>query len=172
MKKSHESKLENRAMNYDAHRDFLWLLLRPWILVPRIIYIVFTLFIFTLRFLLQGNSKDKVIQRDLAIYLLKTITNLGPCFIKLGQALSTRPDLVKQEWLDELTNLQDNLPAFDHNLAKDIFKSEIGKSVNEVFKYFPNESKIKDLLHSNHFTHIEFQKLTFGIATIYKGIKD
>ncbi len=126
-------------MNYDAHRDFVWLILRPWILLPRIIYLVFTLSIFILRFLFQGNSKDKVIQKDLAIYLLETITKLGPCFIKLGQALSTRPDLVKQEWLDQLTNLQDNLPAFDHDLARGIFKNEIGKSVDEVFEYFPKQ---------------------------------
>ncbi len=140
MKQPHENKIGNEAMIYNAHRDFVWLILRPWILLPRIIYISFALFILSLRFLFQANSNDKVIQKNLAIFLLKTITNLGPCFIKLGQALSTRPDLVKQEWLDQLTNLQDNLPTFDHNLAKNIFKEEIGKPVSEAFKYFPKDS--------------------------------
>ena len=41
------------------------------------------------------------------------LVDLGPAFIKAGQALSTRPELVKQEWLNELTKLQDNLPEFD-----------------------------------------------------------
>ena len=57
-------------------------------------------------------------------------------------------------------------------IAAFISRADAYRYLPESVKYFPNESKIKDLLHSNHFTHIEFQKLTFGIATIYKGIKD
>ena len=126
-------------MSYNAQRDFVWLILRPWIWIPRLIQIIFTIITFTLRFLNQRNSKDKKIQQQFAEYLLNTISGLGPCFIKLGQALSTRPDLVKQEWLNELTRLQDDLPKFDHNEALEIFKNEIGKPVNEIFNYFPSE---------------------------------
>ena len=56
-----------------------------------------------LRILFQGNSKNKNVQKNLSKYLFDVITDLGPCFIKLGQALSTRPDLVRQDWLTELT---------------------------------------------------------------------
>ena len=67
------------------------------------------------------------------------ITNLGPCFIKLGQALSTRPDLVRQDWLTELTNLQDNLPPFEHKIALKIIEDELGLPANELFDDFPDE---------------------------------
>ena len=64
---------------------------------------------------------------------------MGPCFIKLGQALSTRPDLVRQDWLTELTNLQDNLPPFKHKIALKIIEDELGLPANELFDYFPDE---------------------------------
>ena len=57
-------------------------------------------------------------------------------------------------------------------IAAFISRADAYRYLPESVKYFPSESKIKDFLSSNHFTHIEFQKLTFGIATIYKGIKD
>lgn len=60
--------------------------------------------------LVQGDSKDAEVQRRLGKKLLDTLTELGPCFIKLGQALSTRPDLVRRDWLEQLTRLQDDLP--------------------------------------------------------------
>ncbi|KGG15438.1 ABC1 kinase family protein [Prochlorococcus sp. MIT 0603] len=126
-------------MVYNAKRDLIWLILRPWILIPRIIQIIFIIIKFIIRFLLEANSEDKNVQKGLAEYLLNTISKLGPCFIKLGQALSTRPDLIKQEWLDELTRLQDDLPRFDHKIALKIFETEIGQPVDKIFTDFPNE---------------------------------
>ena len=64
---------------------------------------------------------------------------MGPCFIKLGQALSTRPDLVRQDWLTELTNLQDNLPPFEHKIALKIIEDELGLPANKLFDDFPDE---------------------------------
>ena len=56
----------------------------------------------------------------------------------MGQALSTRPDLIRQDWLTELTNLQDNLPAFDHKIALKIIEEELGSPANELFEEFPD----------------------------------
>jgi len=122
---------------YSAKGDLIWLILRPWIFIPRVLYILLTFIFLFLRILFQGNSKNKNIQKNLSKYLFDVITDLGPCFIKLGQALSTRPDLVRQDWLTELTNLQDNLPAFDHNIALKIIEEELGASPNELFDEFP-----------------------------------
>ena len=122
---------------YSAKGDLIWLILRPWIFIPRVLYILLTFIFLLLRILFQGNSKNKNVQRNLSKYLFDVITDLGPCFIKLGQALSTRPDLVRQDWLTELTNLQDNLPAFDHKIALKIIEEELGAPPNELFDEFP-----------------------------------
>ncbi len=126
-------------MKYRPNKNLIWLLLRPWILFPRIIYILLTIIFFILRLLVQGSSKNKNVQKDLSKYLFNVITDLGPCYIKLGQALSTRPDLVRQDWLTELTNLQDNLPPFDHQIALKIIEKELGSPANILFEDFPNE---------------------------------
>ncbi len=124
---------------YSPKGDMIWLILRPWILLPRVLYILLTLIFLLLRILFQGNSNSKNVQKNLSKYLFDVITDLGPCFIKLGQALSTRPDLVSQDWLTELTNLQDNLPPFEHKIALKIIEEELGLPANELFDDFPNE---------------------------------
>ncbi len=124
---------------YSPKGDMIWLILRPWILLPRVLYILLTLIFLMIRILFQGNSSSKSVQKNLSKYLFDVITDLGPCFIKLGQALSTRPDLVRQDWLTELTNLQDNLPPFNHKIALKIIEDELGLPANELFDDFPDE---------------------------------
>jgi len=131
--------MNDLEMQYTPNKNLIWLLLRPWILLPRIIYILLTIFFFVLRLAFQGASKDRNVQKDLSKYLFNVITDLGPCYIKLGQALSTRPDLVRQDWLTELTNLQDNLPPFDHKIALKIVEKELGSPANILFDEFPNK---------------------------------
>ena len=151
---------------YDANQDFIWLLLRPWVWIPRILYITFRIILLILRFLIDGKSKSNYVQKELAKYLLDTITDLGPCFIKVGQSLSTRPDLVKQSWLDELIKLQDDLPKFDQNKALEIFEKEIGQSVFEIFEYFPSEpiasaslgQVYKAKLNKNYWVAVKIQR--------------
>ena len=128
----------NSNSKYSSKRDLIWLLLRPWIFIPRLIYIFLILIFLAIRIIFQGNSKNKNVQKQLSKYLFNVITDLGPCFIKLGQALSTRPDLVRQDWLTELTNLQDNLPAFDHKIALKIIEEELGAPADELFEEFPD----------------------------------
>jgi len=131
--------MNDLEMEYTPNKNLIWLLLRPWILFPRVIYILLTIFFFVLRLVFQGGSKDRNVQKDLSKYLFNVITDLGPCYIKLGQALSTRPDLVRQDWLTELTNLQDNLPPFDHKIALKIVEKELGSPANILFDEFPNK---------------------------------
>jgi predicted unusual protein kinase regulating ubiquinone biosynthesis (AarF/ABC1/UbiB family) len=56
----------------------------------------------------------------------------------VGQALSTRPDLVRRDWLEELSRLQDDLPPFPCVLARQTIASELGIEIAEVFAEFPN----------------------------------
>ena len=131
--------MNDLEMQYTPKKNLIWLLLRPWILFPRVIYILLTIIFFILRLVFQGASKDREVQKDLSKYLFNVITDLGPCYIKLGQALSTRPDLVRQDWLTELTNLQDNLPPFEHKIALKILEKELGSPANILFEDFPNK---------------------------------
>lgn len=72
-------------------------------------------------------------QRRQAIRLRNILTRLGPAFIKVGQALSTRPDLVPPVYLEELTKLQDQLPPFDNETAYRFIQEELGGHPSEVY---------------------------------------
>jgi ubiquinone biosynthesis protein len=64
------------------------------------------------------------------------LEELGPIFIKFGQILSTRRDLLPDDIADELQHLQDNVPAFDGNEAKHRIEKALGKSINDLFARF------------------------------------
>lgn len=64
---------------------------------------------------------------------------LGPTFIKLGQLLSTRPDLIPADFLDELAKLQDDIPPFGIEEVQAIIKEELGHPPEEIFHYFDTE---------------------------------
>jgi len=107
-------------------------------LVGRLIVVVWQLLSLTLTLVVQGGSRDSEVQRRLGARLLATLTGLGPCFIKLGQALSTRPDLVRRDWLDQLTRLQDDLPPFDHAIALATIEADLGAPAAKLFSAFPD----------------------------------
>jgi predicted unusual protein kinase regulating ubiquinone biosynthesis (AarF/ABC1/UbiB family) len=153
-------------MRYSPGKDARWLLLRPWISIPRVFQIVWALTGLVVSLLLRGRSKDSEVQRKLARTLLRTLTNLGPCFIKVGQALSTRPDLIRRDWLDELTKLQDDLPSFDHAIALQTVEEELGAPVEQLFEDFPDVpvaaaslgQVYKARLHGQHFVAVKVQR--------------
>jgi ubiquinone biosynthesis protein len=64
------------------------------------------------------------------------LEELGPTFIKLGQALSMRPDFISIEFIDELAKLQDCVPPFSFSEIKEIVKSELDVKIEDVFEYF------------------------------------
>lgn len=68
--------------------------------------------------------------------VLRAITALGPAYIKFGQLLSTRPDVVGPELAAELTVLQDELPPFPTEAARETVERELGLPVETVFSSF------------------------------------
>lgn len=68
--------------------------------------------------------------------MLRAITALGPAYIKFGQLMSTRPDVVGPEMALELKVLQDSLPAFSTDLAKAEILKELGQTTDELFTEF------------------------------------
>ncbi|MCA1903643.1 MAG: AarF/ABC1/UbiB kinase family protein [Cyanobacteria bacterium KgW148] len=78
-------------------------------------------------------GRDVKNDRQLAIKLRKLLTKLGPAFIKIGQALSTRPDIVPPVYLEELSQLQDQLPSFSNDIAFQFIREELGADPQEVY---------------------------------------
>jgi len=66
----------------------------------------------------------------------RALEDLGPIFVKFGQALSTRRDLLSEDIADELTKLQDKVPPFEGEIAQEIIEKAFKKPVTEIFKDF------------------------------------
>jgi len=70
------------------------------------------------------------------VRMRRTLEDLGPIFVKFGQILSTRKDLLPDEIADELSKLQDNVPPFPGSEARRIIEEAYGKPLNTVFLSF------------------------------------
>jgi predicted unusual protein kinase regulating ubiquinone biosynthesis (AarF/ABC1/UbiB family) len=71
-----------------------------------------------------------------AKWLVGKLLDLGPTFIKIGQSLSTRVDLLPLEYIQELTQLQDRVPPFSSEQAIAVIEVEFGKSISTLFREF------------------------------------
>jgi ubiquinone biosynthesis protein len=74
-----------------------------------------------------------------AVRMREALEDLGPIFIKFGQMLSTRRDLLADDIADELQQLQDNVPPFPNKQAKELIEKAYGGTVEELFKSFEEE---------------------------------
>lgn len=108
---------------------------RPWLAAVRLLRIIwyFAGFIISLKWD-EWQNKVAENQGKRAIQLREMLTQLGPTFIKVGQALSTRPDLIRRDFLEELVKLQDQLPPFDNTLAYQIIETELNRPIHECFR--------------------------------------
>ena len=82
---------------------------------------------------LTGRLKNEPQARFRAKELTNLLVELGPAFVKAGQALSTRPDIIPGILLEELSELQDQLPGFDGNKAMELIEEDLGYKINEIF---------------------------------------
>src|SRR2546421_6973561 len=78
----------------------------------------------------NGHSKPEELAKDLE--------NMGPIYIKLGQLLSTRNDILPHEYLDSLSQLQDHLPPFSFEEVEYIVQEELGVRLSKGFLSFEN----------------------------------
>jgi predicted unusual protein kinase regulating ubiquinone biosynthesis (AarF/ABC1/UbiB family) len=100
------------------------------------------IFSFTTQFLtflfwdrLTGSNTGKKRQRR-AKWLVDRLMNLGPTFIKIGQSLSTRADLIPIEYIEQLTQLQDRVPEFNSQEAIQVIETELGQPLDNLFASF------------------------------------
>ena len=81
-----------------------------------------------------NNSPKHRNQR--AQWLVGTLLDLGPTFVKIGQALSTRADLLPREYVQALSQLQDRIPPFSSAEAIAVIESELGNSIHTLYRDF------------------------------------
>jgi predicted unusual protein kinase regulating ubiquinone biosynthesis (AarF/ABC1/UbiB family) len=84
----------------------------------------------------KTEAKVKKRTRARAIWLRESMLQLGPTFIKIGQLLSSRADILPAESVEELSKLQDRVPAFSYEKAKRIVEAELGKELTTAYAYF------------------------------------
>ncbi len=82
---------------------------------------------------ITGKLRDKSQARYRAKQLTNLLVELGPAFVKAGQALSTRPDIIPVVLLEELSQLQDQLPGFSGDKAMELIEEDLDKNIKDIF---------------------------------------
>ncbi|KAL9313756.1 hypothetical protein ACSQ67_019208 [Phaseolus vulgaris] len=85
------------------------------------------------------EEKQTLRRKALAKWLKESILRLGPTFIKIGQQFSTRVDILPQEYVDQLSELQDQVPPFPSETSIAIVEEELGSPLGDIFDQFDYE---------------------------------
>lgn len=125
---------QTQALRYDPVAIAAFYRYKPLQVLGRLITILFPFFTLVLK-LWWDRRTGKLQQNEhrRAARLRQIVTNLGPAYIKVGQALSTRPDLVPPVYLQELTLLQDQIPPFPNELAFQFIEEELGDRPDRIY---------------------------------------
>ncbi|XP_075502798.1 uncharacterized protein LOC142540491 isoform X2 [Primulina tabacum] len=131
---------------YDLQEVTDYFTMRPHIVVLRLLE-VFTAFVSAaIKSRISGinsaSNKDageNISKYNFGIILKETMLNLGPTFIKAGQSLSTRPDMIGSEISKALSELHDQIPPFPRAEAMKIVEEDLGSPVDAFFSYFSKE---------------------------------
>ena len=101
-----------------------------------------------------------------AVRLRRALEELGPIFIKFGQILSTRRDLLPEDIADEFASLQDRVPPFPGETAARIVRDELGRPVEEMFSEF-----VREPLASASIAQVHAARLTDGREVVVKVVR-
>ena len=110
------------------------------------------------------KKTDKEFQVGESVRLV--LEDLGPFFIKLGQILSTRRDVIPDHIAFELGKLQDSVPPFSGNVAKNIIEESFGKKLNEVFDSFDMKP-----IASASIAQVHIARLVTGEEVVVKVVR-
>jgi len=101
-----------------------------------------------------------------AVRLRRTLEDLGPIFVKFGQILSTRRDLLPEDVADEFASLQDRVPPFSGGVAAAIVRDALGRPVDEIFGEFSREP-----LASASIAQVHAARLKDGREVVVKVVR-
>lgn len=133
----------------------------------------------------EGSARKEARLRDQAAWLRQSLIDLGPTFIKIGQTLGTRADLLPLPYVKELSTLQDSVPAFSTAAAFARIESELGKPLAECYAEIDSEpiasASLGQVYRARLFTGEEVavkvqrpnlqQTISFDVAILYRLIK-
>ncbi len=133
----------------------------------------------------DGSDSKAARLETQAVWLSKSLVGLGPTFIKIGQALGTRADLLPLAYVKELATLQDQVPAFSTAEAFARIESELGRSLRECYAEIDSEpvasaslgQVYRARLASGEEVAVKVQRpnleqlISFDVAILYKIVK-
>ncbi|KAL3520688.1 hypothetical protein ACH5RR_018837 [Cinchona calisaya] len=132
--------------SYDLQEVADYFSLRPHVVALRLLEVFAAFSSATIRMRIsrisssKSNAADKELsQYNFGILLKETMLNLGPTFIKIGQSLSTRPDIIGAEISKALSGLHEQIPPFPKVAAFKIIEEELGSPVGKFFSYISEE---------------------------------
>ena len=107
---------------------------RGFLIWITLISLLLILWVDNLRFKIFQTKTDKKnkLQIKRARWFTNQLIKLGSAFIKIGQLLSARPDLIPKTWIQELSKLQDKVPKFSYSQVEETIKKELGKKFYEI----------------------------------------
>jgi len=161
--------------------------LKAWAITQ--LYVAFDRLVRALRYLVfrgaEGSAKKQARLEKQAVWLRESLIDLGPTFIKIGQALGTRADLLPLEYVKELQKLQDQVPAFPSSEAFAIVESELGRSLQESYKEIDAEpiaaaslgQVYRARLHTGQEVAVKVQRpnlqstISFDVAILFRLVK-
>lgn len=152
-------------------------------------YVAFDRLVRALRYFVfrgaEGSAKKQARLEKQAEWLRESLIDLGPTFIKIGQALGTRADLLPLEYVKELATLQDQVPAFPTAEAFAFIEAELGRSLRESYKEIDAEpiaaaslgQVYRARLHTGQEVAVKVQRpnlqsiISFDVAILFRLVK-
>ncbi len=110
--------------------------------------------------------RSRARREPLGVRIRLALEELGPIFVKFGQAVSTRGDLLPAEVALELSKLQDQVPPFDSEIAVEILEQAYGESVDEIFAEFERQP-----LAAASVAQVHAARLDSGEAVVVKLLR-
>ncbi len=100
-------------------------------------------------------KKLDIFDMPVTVRARKVLEELGPAFIKLGQLLSTRPDVIPLEFCKEFEKLQDEVPAFEYKKVEEVIRNELKNPVDKIFNNFSRTPEAAASLSQVHFAELK-----------------